>query len=257
MASGAQLLDAFRGQQAEINGVVAEATAAREYSKEITSDHDHQSDQTIISVLSKRFPNHNLLTEETGSVDNGSDYTWIVDPIDGSSNFLNHNPYFSISIALARGSEVVLGVVYSPFLEELVVAERGAGATLNGERMSVSSTERLEDTYIVGCAGGEPDNKRFAKVCYSLHAQNKDFRKIGSAAIEGYMVAAGRVDAFTTLSISPWDIAAAGLAVLESGGMVTDMQGRPWTLEKGDLMMSNGVVHESILQRLAVDEALI
>ena len=159
---------------------------------------------------------------------------------------------------MARAGTPVLGVVYSPFLEELVVAERGAGATINGDTMRVSSTDRLEDTYIVGCAGGEPDNKRFAKMAYSLHAQNKDFRKIGAAAIEGYMVATGRVDAFTTLSISPWDIAAAGLAVLEAGGTVTDMAGQPWNLfSKGDLIMSNGDVHESILQRLALDEALI
>ncbi len=116
--------------------------------------------------------------------------------------------------------------------------------------MRVSDTTELARTYIVGCPGGDPDNKRFAKMEYTLHQRNKDFRKIGSAAVEAYMVAAGRVDAFTTLNISPWDVAAGVLCAEEAGGKVTDFNGDPWDLQKTDMLVSNGHVHYAVLAEL-------
>ena len=222
----------------------------RSLSKEVTSSNDHEADAIIIGHLQDRCPTHNLLTEETGLVDNGSDYTWIIDPLDGSSNFLNHNPFFAVSIALSYKDELITGVVFAPFLEEMVVARRGHGCTINGRPVLVSTTDEIEKTYVVGCPGGEKNNVRFAELEYAIHKKNKDFRKIGSAAVECYMVAAGRVDAFTTLSISPWDVAAGVLCVEEAGGRVSNFKGDPWDLGNSDMLVTNGNIHDAMLTEI-------
>ncbi len=248
--AGHELLANFRNHQATVYGNEVVSVANRTLSKEVSSTNDDEADRIIIELISDRCPKHNLLTEETGLIDNGSPYTWIVDPLDGSSNFLNHNPFFAVSIALAYENEPITGVVFAPFLEEMVVARRGQGCTVNGRPVSVSKTDDLAKTYVVGCPGGDPDNTRFARMEFALHQQIKDFRKIGSAAVEAYMVAAGRVDAFTTLNISPWDVAAGVLCVEEAGGRVSDFAGNPWKLDKTDMLVSNGLIHEEILTEL-------
>ncbi len=250
-SAGQALLGNFRRQHASVYGAEILSVGSRTLSKEITSSNDHEADKLIIEVLQKECPSHNLLTEETGLIDNGSPYTWIIDPLDGSSNFLNHNPFFAVSICLAYNDEPITGVILSPFIEEMVVARKGQGCTLNGRRVRVSSTKELAKTYVVGCPGGEKNNIRFSKMEYALHQQIKDFRKIGSAAVECYMVATGRVDGFTTLNIDPWDVAAGVLAAQEAGGLVTDFNGEPWKLNKTDLLVSNGLVHDEILAELS------
>lgn len=249
--AGQALVKNFRRHHASVYGTEILSVGSRTLSKEVTSSNDHEADRLIIEVLQRNCPEHNLLTEETGLVDNGSPYTWIIDPLDGSSNFLNHNPFFAVSICLAFEDKPVTGVILSPFIEEMVVARKGQGCTLNGRPVTVSATENLAKTYVVGCPGGEKNNIRFSEMEYALHQQIKDFRKIGSAAVECYMVAAGRVDAFTTLNISSWDVAAGVLAVEEAGGRVSDFNGNPWNLEKTDLLVSNGLVHDSILEELS------
>ncbi len=248
--AGKALVGNFRNHQASVYGDEILSVGNRSLSKEVTSNNDHEADRIIIDLLRDRLPEHNLLTEETGLIDNGSKYTWIIDPLDGSSNFLNHNPFFAVSICLAYENEPITGVIFSPFLEEMIVARKDQGCTVNGRPVRVSSTEDLAKTYVVGCPGGEKNNVRFAEMEYALHQQIKDFRKIGSAAVECYMVAAGRVDGFTTLNISSWDVAAGVLAVQEAGGRVTDFNGNPWTLEQTDLLVSNGLVHDAILAEL-------
>lgn len=259
--AGKHLVENFRAHQASVFGVEVSSVGNRSLSKEVTSQNDHEADAIIINHLTDRCPDHNLLTEETGLVDNGSDYTWIIDPLDGSSNFLNHNPFFAVSIALAYKDSPITGVIFAPYLEEMVVARRGHGCTVNGRPVFVSDTDELAKTYVVGCPGGEKSNKRFAELEYAIHKQNKDFRKIGSAAVECYMVAAGRVDAFTTLSISCWDVAAGVLCVEEAGGRVSNFTGEPWNLEKTDLLVTNGLVHDVMMSELdkagVVDPAAI
>lgn len=250
--AGQILLGNFRRHQAMVYGDEILSVGNRTLSKEVTSTNDYEADKAIIEVISRVCPTHNLLTEETGLIDNNSPYTWVVDPLDGSSNFLNHNPFFAVSICLVYEQEPITGVIFSPFMEEMVVARKGHGCTLNGRSVQVSTTSEFQKTYIVGCPGGEKNNDRFAKMEYALHSQIKDFRKIGSAAVECYMVAAGRVDGFTTLNISPWDVAAGVLAAQEAGGRVSDFNGNPWNLDKTDLLVSNGIVHERILDELQV-----
>lgn len=248
--AGQALARNFRKHHASVYGAEILSVGNRTLSKEVTSSNDHEADRLILEVLKEDCPSHNILTEETGLVDNGSPYTWIIDPLDGSSNFLNHNPFFAVSVCLAYNNVPITGVILAPFLEEMVVARKGQGCTLNGRRVSVSATGNLPQTYLVGCPGGEKNNIRFSKMEYALHQQIKDFRKIGSAAVECYMVAAGRVDGFTTLDISSWDVAAGVLAVQEAGGRVSDFNGDPWTLDQTDLLVSNGLVHNDILAEL-------
>lgn len=248
--AGQALVGNFRNHQALVYGNDVLSVGNRSLSKEVTSSNDHEADKIIIDLIKERCPDHNLLTEETGLIDNGSPYTWIIDPLDGSSNFLNHNPFFAVSICLAYENEPITGVIFSPFLEEMVVARKDQGCTINGRPVKVSTTSELAKTYVVGCPGGEKNNVRFAEMEYALHQQIKDFRKIGSAAVECYMVAAGRVDGFTTLSISSWDVAAGVLCAQEAGGRVTNFHGEPWTLDATDLLVSNGLVHDQLLAEL-------
>ena len=248
--AGNRLLQNFRSHKATILGQEVLSVANRSLSKEVTSSNDHEADKIIIDLISERCSDHNLLTEETGLIDRGSPYTWVIDPLDGSSNFLNLNPFFAVSICLTYENMPITGVVFSPFLEEFAVARKGHGCTVNGRKVRASKTNNFANTYVVGCPGGEKHNRRFATLEYALHSQIKDFRKIGSAAVECYMVAAGRVDAFTTLQISPWDVAAGILCVEEAGGRVTDFNGNPWNLEKTDLLVSNNLMHDTILDEI-------
>lgn len=250
VSAGTHLLSNYKAQNINILGAETVSVSNRGLTKEITSSLDHEADERIIKVLSERCPDHNILTEETGMIDRGSSYTWIIDPIDGSSNFVSHNPFFAVSVCLAYENVPITGVIYSPYLEEVVVARRGHGCSINGRPVSVSETSEFGKSYIVGCPGGDPDNRRFAAMSYILNSNIKDFRKMGSAAIESYMVAAGKVDAFVTLNISPWDIAAGALCVQEAGGIVTDFNGNPWNLEKSDICMSNLAIHSAVLDRL-------
>lgn len=248
--AGQALLGNFRRHHASVYGADILSVGSRTLSKEVTSSNDYEANRLIVEVLDEHCPSHNLLTEEMGLIDKGSPYTWIVDPLDGSSNFLNHNPFFAVSVCLAYNNVPITGVILAPFIEEMVVARKGQGCTLNGRRICVSTTTQFSKSYIVGCPGGEKDNIRFSKMEYALHQQIKDFRKIGSAAIECYMVAAGRVDGFTTLNIDSWDVAAGVLAAQEAGGRVTNFKGEPWRLDKTDLLVSNGLLHDEMLAEI-------
>ncbi|MEM8935000.1 MAG: inositol monophosphatase family protein [Pseudomonadota bacterium] len=248
--AGKHLLSKYKRHHIEMYGADTLSISNRGLTKEITSTLDNEADEVIIELLSERHPDHNILTEETGMIDNGSPYTWVVDPLDGSSNYVNHNPFFAVSVCLACENSPITGVVFAPFIEEIAVARRGHGCTLNGRPVEVSKTDSLGKGYIVGCPGGDKNNVRFATMSYVLNESIKDFRKMGSAAIEAYTVASGRVDAFVTLNISPWDIAAGALCVEEAGGVVSDFNGKPWDMTKSDICMSNGPLQEGILEKL-------
>lgn len=221
----------------------------RGLSKEIVTRYDQDSDKLILEELQNYFPDHNFLTEETGFIDNKSECLWIIDSMDGSGNFAAGNPFFSVSIALAKNNEVILGVVYAPFLNELYTAEKGKGAYLNSNPIKVSEVEVLSKAYIVTCEGGST-NQRLAEFYKQLYPQVKDMRKLGSAAIEGGFVATGRADSYLTLQIDPWDVAATVLIVQEAGGKATDLKGNPWTIEKSDLLLTNNKLHSSILEKI-------
>jgi myo-inositol-1(or 4)-monophosphatase len=219
----------------------------RGFAKEVSTKYDKGSDKLIIRYVKDKFPSHNILTEESGFIDRGSEFTWIVDSLDGTSNFAIGNPFFAVSIALARNSELILGVINAPFLKEIYYAERGKGAFMNGKKIHVSKIRELGKSYVISCEGGDK-TKRIAKINAKIHPRAKDMRKLGSASLEGAAVACGRAEAYIVTKIYPWDIAAAVLLVKEAGGYVTNFKGEEWNNKVSDLILSNSKIHKELLR---------
>ncbi len=218
--------------------------------KEVHLLQDVKSDKLIITKIQRKFPAHNILTEESGFIDKKGEYTWIIDPLDGSTNFARGNPFFAVSIALMKKKELLVGVVFAPFLKELYVAENGKGAYLNGKRIHVSQINTLAKSYFVSCEGGDATNAPIAKINAKFHPLVKDMRKLGSAALESSSVACARSEAYLVRQISPWDVAAGVLLVKEAGGKVTDFEGKPWKSLTSNVVFSNGKVHKKLLKEL-------
>lgn len=217
------------------------------HEKELTTRWDRQAERIIIKAVEKAFPKDNILTEETGFIDKKGSRTWIVDPLDGTGNFTRRNPLFSVSIALIKKEELIIGAIFAPVTSELFTAQKNKGASLNGEKIGVSSTDNLDTAYLVSCEGGERDRERFARLYIRIRRSVIDMRKLGSAALECAYVASGRADGYLTTKIEPWDVAAGVLLVQEAGGRVTDFKGNPWRPVKTDLAVSNGLIHDELL----------
>ncbi|MDA2936045.1 inositol monophosphatase [Patescibacteria group bacterium AH-259-L05] len=222
--------------------------------KGITTKYDIMVDRFIIREITKKYPKHNLVTEETGAIDKRSEYTWIVDSLDGTTNYAYGNPLFSLCIALIKGDELLLGTVYAPAIDGFYIAEKGKGAYFNNQKVYVSDIGDLKKSYVFLCDGGEINRKRSAKIVFDLYHKVTDARKLGSAGIECAWIAAGRADAYVTTKIRPWDVASGVLLVEEAGGMVTDFKGKPWDWKKkqSDLIFSNKKVHSQV-QKIVKD----
>lgn len=233
--------------------------------KETVTRYDKLADRMIIKEIRKHYPSHNILTEESGFFDNKSQYTWIVDSLDGTSNFASSNPLFATSIALSRlpslgkDEQIILGIIFSPITRELFVAAKGKGAFLNGKSIKVSDVDKLSQSYILVCEGGERKRSRPAQIYKKLLPKTKDTRKLGSAALECAYVASGRFDGYATTKIEPWDIAAGALLVEEAGGKMSDFRGRKWNFSarggsamggKTDLIFSNSKIHSALVKML-------
>ena len=204
-------------------------------------------DRFIVREIEKKYPLHSILTEEGGYIDKGSEYLWIVDPIDGTSNFASGNPLFSVSIALMKEKQLLLGAIYAPAINEFYFAKRNTGAYLNGKRIHVSSISKLKRAYMYQCEGAEKNRKKTIKLVKLLYPKVLDIRKLGSASIEAAWVALGRGDAYVTTSEEAWDVAAAVLLVEEAGGKVTDFKGKKWRPRRTNLVFSNKKLHKQIL----------
>lgn len=215
---------------------------------EIVTKFDLMSEEIIIKEIKKNFPAHGILSEEVGALKGVSDYLWIIDPIDGTTNFSMHNPLWSISLALTDGDEIILGIVYAPFLNELFIAESGSGAYLNDKKIKVSGVkdEKVLNTF---CHGNKISDIKKAIAYYRKQKLAElDCRQMGSAAIELAYVACGRTESFVAPGARDWDVAAGVLLVREAGGRVTDFKNRPWRIGNGDIAASNGLIHEEILR---------
>jgi len=173
---------------------------------------------------------------------------WIVDSLDGTGNYSNHNPFFAVCLALMHRGELTLGVIYAPALNELYLAERDKGAYLNGVKLEVSTIGDLNRSYIIYCEGGSKDRDRTGILLHNVYPHVTDIRKLGSAGLETAWVASGRGEAYFTTAIEPWDVAAGVLLIEEAGGMVSDFGGNPWKSEQGDFLFSNRLVHEPLLE---------
>jgi myo-inositol-1(or 4)-monophosphatase len=205
---------------------------------------DRRADETLIAELRKARPTYGFLTEESGAIpgaDTGN--RWIVDPLDGTTNFLHGIPLFAISVALEREGKIVAGIVYNPILNELYVAERGSGAFLNDRRLRVAARKKLADALVtIGMPhAGNPEAGR-ADEALLIEAKTVGCRALGSAALELAWVASGRYDAFCHRHLQPWDFAAGLLLVREAGGFVTDMDGNDKSLDEGALVAGNQAI---------------
>jgi len=219
----------------------------RSTAKEASVRYDKDVDRLIIAEIKRHYPHHSLLTEESSFLQGDPDWLWIVDSLDGTGNFANFNPFFSVCIALMHKSELLLGTMYAPAINEFYFAEKGKGAYLNGGRIRVSDITDLSQSYIFYCEGGEKDRSKTGKIISRVYPHVMDMRKLGSAGLEIAWVAAGRGEAYFTTKIEPWDVAPGVLLIQEAGGEVSGFHGDSWKLQTSDLLFSNGKVHQELL----------
>jgi myo-inositol-1(or 4)-monophosphatase len=213
---------------------------------------DARVESLVVGRLRAAFPDDGILAEEGGAAAGRSTRRWIIDPLDGTTNYAHGLPIFAVSVALEADGRIELGVVYDPNLDELFVAERGAGASVNDTPLAVSATASLDESLL---ATGfpynvreTPDNNLAEYGAFSLRCHG--VRRMGSAVIYLAYVAAGRIDGYWELSLGPWDAAAGSLLVEEAGGRVTNLAGGPLDLAAPTVVASNGRIHEAMLQVL-------
>lgn len=213
---------------------------------------DRLCERAIVKMVSGAFPDHDILTEESPFVGRGSSWKWIIDPLDGTTNYFHGFPCFCVSVALEVEGEVRTGVVYFPALHELFHAEKGKGAFLNGKRIAVSRVDRLDRSLV--CTGFPYDVHEHADFYLRYFRQflTKSFaiRRPGSAAIDLSYLAAGRFDGFWEFKLHPWDVAAAALMIAEAGGKLTNLQGRAFSIYSEEILASNGLIHQEMLEAI-------
>ena len=241
-------------------GEVTNLQVSRKGPADFVSTADLKAEQILREELQRARPDYGFLMEESGSVAPRGEEArrWIVDPLDGTTNFLHGLPHFAISIALAEGEEVVAGVVYDPIKDEMFFAEKGAGAYLNDRRLRVSGRRELAEalfaTGIPFKGAGEPD--RFQAELVGFMRETAGVRRWGTASLDLAYVAAGRYEGFWERGLSPWDVAAGQLLVREAGGYVTAIDGSPFQLEGRSLLAANDSLHKHALSLLAGAESI-
>lgn len=214
---------------------------------------DVESEKLIVDAIKKEFPSHSILAEEGDKLDMDSEYTWCIDPLDGTTNFSIHYPFFCVSIALFKQIKPIIGVIYFPSQDELFYAKKGGGSYLNDRPIKVSS-ESAFNRAIVAFSNSrrEQDIKLISKIFLELRLLKQKLRHFGSAALELAYTACGRISGFLSIGTNMWDIAAGMILIKEAGGKITTLSGKQYTLEdEGKLFVaSNGIIHENILNLL-------
>ena len=216
----------------------------------LVTEADHASEKAIINAIRSKFPGHFILSEECGEIVMDSNIKWIIDPIDGTVNFAHGIPICCVSIGVEKDGEMIMGAVYSPFLNELYFAEKGEGSSLNGSPIHVSKeTSVLKSCLVTGFPYTYLDEPNGPLEVFSRFIRKGvPVRRLGSAAIDLAWVAAGRFDGFYEHQLQPWDSAAGFLLVEEAGGKVTNFDGNEYTPYKHGLIASNGIIHNELLQ---------
>jgi myo-inositol-1(or 4)-monophosphatase len=210
---------------------------------------DHASEKAIIDIIQKAYPDHFILTEESGEIRTDSEYKWIIDPIDGTINFSNGIPICCVSIGVEKDGEMILGAVYNPLMNEMFFAEKGMGATLNGKKISVSSKTSVSNSCLVtGFPYTYLDSPNGPlQVFEKLVRQGIPVRRLGSAALDLCWTAAGRFDGFYEHKLQAWDSAAGFLIVEEAGGTVTGFDGKRYSPYQPGIVATNGKIHAELL----------
>jgi myo-inositol-1(or 4)-monophosphatase len=226
---------------------------------DFVSNVDREAESVIVDILHKAYPDHGILGEEHGESYTGStagnttEFTWIVDPLDGTTNYLQGIPHFCVSIGLRKGLQLEHGVIFDPVRNEAFVASRGHGAQLNGKRIRVSRTTRLEEAVI--CSGIPPGAVKpyldaYMEMLKEFTATCRGIRRAGSAALDLAYVAAGRMDGFWEFQLQPWDVAAGAVMVREAGGFVGSPSGGDEFLKSGNIVAANPKVFKLMVQHL-------
>ncbi|MBZ0200373.1 MAG: inositol monophosphatase [Ignavibacteriaceae bacterium] len=218
----------------------------------LVTEVDKASENLIKEFINKKFPSHNILAEEGGRINNNGEYTWVVDPIDGTTNFAHGLPIFSVSIGIQKNDETVLGVVYDVMMDVMYSAEKGSGAFANEKQMFVSNNSNLKHALLVTGfpydISDNPDNalEKFA----ALTKASRGMRRLGSAAIDFCYVSKGVFDGFWEVSLHPWDICGGKLIAEEAGGLVTNFKGEQINIYSKQILCTNGKIHNKMIEIL-------
>jgi myo-inositol-1(or 4)-monophosphatase len=222
--------------------------------RDLLTDVDLEAERAIVEAIRERYPDHDILTEETPPDARTSRYQWVIDPLDGTGNFSRGYPCFSTSIGLTLDDEPIAGAVYDPMRDHLFAARLGGGATLNGQPLAASPIDRMLDTLIGMDWTRAPETRmRIVRIIERLTPYCGTLRVCGSAALGICYVGAGWWDAYWHLTLQPWDAAAAALIVREAGGTVTDLIGERWRPSAGPCIVSNGKLHDRFRSYLYLD----
>ncbi len=244
--SGARVLRNHFGRIAQIN---------QKGAFDLVTEADTESEKQIMEIILKAFPDHAILAEESGVNKGSAEYQWLIDPLDGTTNYVHQLPFFTIAIALAVHDKIELGLVLNPMDGELYSAIAGNGAALNGKPINVSSTASVSDSLLVtGFPYNfneivEPAMKRFG-VCQQA---SQGVRRLGSAALDMCYLACGRFDGFWEQNLKPWDKAAGAIIAAEAGAVITDFSNQPFSLDQKEILVTNGRIHEELLSLLNIE----
>lgn len=225
-------------------------TVEQKRKNDLVSEVDRNAEAAIIDILHKAYPSHGILAEESGVVfEDRGDGTWIIDPLDGTLNFLHGIPHFAVSIAFQHRGQLEHGVIVDPIRNEEFIASRGQGARLNGKRVRVTDTRTLQHAVLAtGIPPGEVERglEGYLRTFAAFTGTARSVRRAGSAALDLAYVAAGRFDGFWEPGLSAWDIAAGALMVIEAGGLVSDLSGGGRWLESGNVLAANPRIHRAM-----------
>ncbi len=230
-------------------------TITQKSQNDFVSEVDQMAEQEIIQIIHKAYPDHSILAEESGLTDGDEEYQWIIDPLDGTTNFLYGFPQFAVSIALRHKGRLTQAVIYDPMRQELFSASRGAGAQLNGRRLRVTKRKDLRGALLgTGIPFRESQMGEmmdaYFEMMKALIPGSAGIRRAGSAALDLAYVAAGRLDGFWELDLNIWDIAAGVLLIEEAGGIVSGINGKPDHLQTGHVVAANPKVFKAMLQTI-------
>jgi myo-inositol-1(or 4)-monophosphatase len=232
------------------------STIRKKSAIDLVTEADTESEKQIIATIRHSFPDHAILAEESGRTDGESEYIWLIDPLDGTTNFAHCVPIYAVSIALAVRGQIVMGIVLNPAGGELFAALQGRGAQVNARAIRVSQTASVSESLL---ATGFPyDFRNLVKPVMtrmrSCASASQGVRRIGSAALDLCYVACGRFEGFWEQGLKPWDTAAGYLIASEAGAAVTNFQNQPYSLDHQDILATNGRIHKEMLALLAADD---
>ncbi len=217
----------------------------------LVTEVDKACEKKIIAFLKDQFPGHDILAEEGGGHNTKSDWCWYVDPLDGTTNYTHRYPLFAVSLGLLHRGERVVGVVYEPNLDELFAAEKGSGATCNGKPIRVSTNDKLINALLSTGFPYEPQLMKWNLELFSrMLFKSRAVRRDGVASTDLCYVACGRFDGFWEKGLASWDVAAGSVIITEAGGVVSNMDGSPLDISKGEVVASNGLLHKQMLELL-------